>query len=339
MESTNSLSRGKRNLEGGDDQQECNKTALVSSHCLVSMSEMACNGGNSANGGASCSCGCGCAHGPKFEEIVPLPGVEKAKVFQCLLFVSGVNTLLQTLFGTRLPSVIVGSYSYIIPMISILHAKGHNTLLGPYGVEDCACHRFKQTMRSMQGALLVASCFQMLVGFLGVWTNVIRFLTPLTTGPLVTFTGLGLHYLGFPKLMKCAETGGPELVLAVFISQAISSQFVQNEEVQVLMGSVCNSALGPIPRDSFTNLDGKWIYIPYPFQWGRPTFNPGEVFAIMTATMVASVESSGTFLATARYGSDKPVPTSILNGGIGWLGFGTLLSGMFGTVTGPTASV
>ncbi|PSS31495.1 Nucleobase-ascorbate transporter like [Actinidia chinensis var. chinensis] len=371
------------------------------------MSEMACNGGNSANGGASCNCGCGCAHGPKFEEIVPLPGVqyctdsppwldtlalgfqhyiitlgttalissifvnelggsnvEKAKVFQCLLFVSGVNTLLQTLFGTRLPSVIVGSYSYITPMISILQAKRHNTLLGPYGVEDCACHRFEQTMRSMQGALLVASCFQMLVGFLGVWTKVIRFLTPLSTGPLVTFTGLGLHYLGFPKLMKCAEAGVPELVLAVFISQYLPSLCKTKrfrylwDRFAILLSVLFLGILSLILTESGaydhvslnrqascrTDRAGlmsgaSWIYIPYPFQWGRPTFNPGEAFAIMTATMVASVESSGAFLATARYGSDKPVPTSILNGGVGWLGFGTLLSGMFGTVTGPTASV
>lgn len=45
---------------------------------------------------------------------------EKAKVIQTLLFVAGINTLLQTLFGTRLPAVIGGSYTYVATTISII---------------------------------------------------------------------------------------------------------------------------------------------------------------------------------------------------------------------------
>ncbi|XP_058183724.1 putative nucleobase-ascorbate transporter 10 isoform X1 [Rhododendron vialii] len=52
-------------------------------------------------------------------------------------------------------------------------------------------------MRGMQGALIIASCFQMLIGFLGLWRNVVRFLTPLSMVPHMTFTRLGLYYLGF----------------------------------------------------------------------------------------------------------------------------------------------
>jgi len=47
---------------------------------------------------------------------------EKAKVIQTLLFVAGINTLLQTLFGTRLPAVIGGSYTYVATTISIILA-------------------------------------------------------------------------------------------------------------------------------------------------------------------------------------------------------------------------
>lgn len=45
---------------------------------------------------------------------------EKAKVIQTVLFVSGLNTLLQTSFGTRLPAVIGGSYTFVAPTISII---------------------------------------------------------------------------------------------------------------------------------------------------------------------------------------------------------------------------
>lgn len=66
--------------------------------------------------------------------------VEKAKVIQTLLFVSGLNTLAQTLFGTRLPSVIGASHAFIIPMTSILHAKRyHLESPEPYG-DYCTYH-------------------------------------------------------------------------------------------------------------------------------------------------------------------------------------------------------
>ncbi|GAB2215827.1 hypothetical protein Droror1_Dr00020230, partial [Drosera rotundifolia] len=38
-----------------------------------------------------------------------------------MLFVQGINTLLQTLFGTRLPAAIGGSYAYMVPIVSIIN--------------------------------------------------------------------------------------------------------------------------------------------------------------------------------------------------------------------------
>ncbi|KAJ0480704.1 hypothetical protein HanIR_Chr13g0634691 [Helianthus annuus] len=51
------------------------------------------------------------------------------------------------------------------------------------------------------------------------------------------------------------------------------------------------------------------------------------------------VQSTGSFLATARYGSATPVPPSVLSRGFGWLGFGIFIDSMCGTVTGFAASV
>nr|KJB31306.1 hypothetical protein B456_005G185400 [Gossypium raimondii] len=81
------------------------------------------------------------------------------------------------------------------------------------------------------------------------------------------------------------------------------------------------------------------IRVPYPFQWGAPTFDAGEAFAMMAASFVALVESTGTFLAVARYASATPMPPSILSRGIGWQGIGILFSGIFGTGNGSSVSV
>lgn len=51
-----------------------------------------------------------------------------------LLFVAGINTLLQTWFGTRLPVVIGGSYAFIIPAISVALSRRFNFYIDPHQV-------------------------------------------------------------------------------------------------------------------------------------------------------------------------------------------------------------
>ncbi|XP_019254267.1 PREDICTED: nucleobase-ascorbate transporter 7-like [Nicotiana attenuata] len=137
---------------------------------------------------------------------------ETAKVVQTMLFISGVNTLLQSLFGTRLPLVIGGSYAYLIPITSIIQFNSSSVLQDPE-------LRFMHTMRGIQGALIVTSGFQIIMGFFGLWRNLVRLLSPLFVAPLVTLTGLGLYHLGFPLIAECVEVGIPQLIFMVVITQ------------------------------------------------------------------------------------------------------------------------
>ncbi|KAI4353782.1 hypothetical protein L6164_002710 [Bauhinia variegata] len=290
--------------------------------------------------------------------IVPEMGgghAEKARVIQSLLFVSGLSTFLQSLFGTRLPTVIVGSYTYIIPVMSIVQARRFNSYTDPY-------ERFTQTIRGIQGALILSACFQMVMGFFGFWRTVVRFLSPLSVVPFVTFTGLGLYNIGFPMLAQCVELGLPALIIIVFISQYLN-RFISTKkpvfERFTVLFSVAIAWLYALLLTSSTLYNQKpettqascrtdragiissapWVYFPYPFQWGSPTFNTGEAFAMMTASFVSLFESTGTFYAAARYGMATPVPPSVISRGTGWVGVSVLLNGMFGSVTGSTASV
>nr|XP_043617618.1 putative nucleobase-ascorbate transporter 10 [Erigeron canadensis] len=280
--------------------------------------------------------------------------VEKAKAIQTLLFLSGINTLTQTTFGTRLPSVVGGSHSFLVPVMSIIRAKRYNAFQESH-------ERFAQTMRGVQGALILASVFQTILGFLGLWRNIVRYLSPLSIVPLVTFTGFGLYYLAFPMLGKCVAIGLAELVLIVLISQYLPLYITSKKTIferyavllSVTVSWICagiftwSGAYGKSTEALTacrTNTSGltheaPWIYIPYPFQWGTPTFDAGEVFVMMVASFVSSIESTGSFLATARYGSATPVPPCILNRGICWLGFANFLGSMCGTVTGFSASI
>ncbi|XP_078431337.1 nucleobase-ascorbate transporter 6-like [Wolffia australiana] len=278
---------------------------------------------------------------------------EKARVVQTLLFVAGLNTLLQTSFGTRLPAVIGGSYTFVLPTISIILAGRYNNIANPR-------EKFERIMRATQGAMIVASTLQIIVGFSGLWRNVARYLSPLAAVPLVTLVGMGLYELGFPGVAKCIEIGLPQLLLLIFLSQYLPHVLHNHvfERFAVLVSvavvwlyayflTIGGAYKGSPPKTQIhcrTDKSGlvsgsPWIRIPYPFQWGAPTFDAGEAFAMMAASFVALVESSGTFIAVSRYASATPLPPSVLSRGIGWQGIAILLDGLFGTASGSSVSV
>ncbi|KAG4159949.1 hypothetical protein ERO13_D02G203500v2 [Gossypium hirsutum] len=286
--------------------------------------------------------------------IVPLMGggnTEKAEVINTLLFVSGLNTLLQTFFGTRLPVVIGGSYVFIIPTVSIALSSRYSFLTDPN-------ERFKESMRDVQGALIVASFFTMTIGFFGFW----RIFSPLAAVPLVILTGLGLYSHGFPQLARCIEVGLPALIAVIFFSQYIPHLIKSNRaifdrfailfsivviwvyaEILTAAGAYDNSVSKAqfscrTDRSGLTSA-ASWIRVPYPLQWGRPSFHAGDAVSVIAASFVAIIESTGTFIAASRYASATPIPPSVHSRGVGWLGVAILLNGLFGTGTGSTASV
>ncbi|KAD2806022.1 hypothetical protein R6Q59_028993 [Mikania micrantha] len=283
---------------------------------------------------------------------------EKADVIQTMLFVAGLNTLLQTMFGTRLPAVIGSSYTYVPSTISII-------LSGRWSDPNPVA-RFKKEMRAIQGALIIASTIQIILGFSGLWRNVARLLSPLSAVPLVALAGFGLYELGFPEVARCVEIGLPQLIILVLLSQYLShlvhsgknifERFAVLISVAIVwiyayiltVSGVYNHTALKTQTSCRTDRSGlihaaPWIRAPYPFQWGAPSFDAGEAFAMMMTAFVALVEacffSTGGFIAVSRYASATPMPPSILSRGVGWQGIGILLSGMFGTVSGSSVSM
>ncbi|CAA6661468.1 unnamed protein product [Spirodela intermedia] len=272
---------------------------------------------------------------------------EKGRVIQTALFVSGVNTLLQTFFGTRLPSVMSSSYAFVVPTISIILADRYSEIADPH-------ERFKRIIRGTQGALIVASTVQIILGFSGLWRKVT------SCSPCYPLVGMGFYELGFPGVGKCVEIGLPQLILLVVFSQylphVLPGQVFNRFAVLISVAIVWLYAYlltvsgaykySPLKTQSHCRTDrsglvggAPWIRFPYPFQWGTPTFNAGEAFAMVASAFVALVESTGTYIAISRYASATPLPPSVLSRGIGWQGVAVLLDGLFGTANGSSVSV
>ncbi|KAJ1294072.1 hypothetical protein BS78_01G118300 [Paspalum vaginatum] len=269
--------------------------------------------------------------------IVPLMGggpAEKAIVIQTILFLAGINTLLQVYLGTRLPAVMGGSYTYIYPAVAIILSPRYALFIDPL-------ERFVYTMRSLQGALIIAGIFQAVIGLFGIWRVFIRFLSPLAAAPFVTLSGLGLFYFAFPGVAKCIEVGLPALVLVVLFAEYAAHFFGKGSfvfgrcavlvtviivwvyaEILTVAGAYNDS--GRVTQISCrTDRSGiiqgsPWVRFPHPFQWGYPIFCLQDCLAMMAASFASLIESTGTFIVVSRYAGATFCPPSVFSRGIGW---------------------
>ncbi|PIA36841.1 hypothetical protein AQUCO_03200067v1 [Aquilegia coerulea] len=291
--------------------------------------------------------------------LVPLMGGsdgDKIRVIQTLLFVSGINTLLQALFGTRLPAVVGGSFAYIIPIIYIIGDSSLQRITEPH-------ERFLQTMRAIQGAMITSSSLQIVLGYSQVWGLFSRFFSPLGMAPVVGLVGLGLLDRGFLLVGNCVEIGIPMLLIVILLSQYLKHvRLVRTvpifERFTVLIcvpiiwvyAHILTSAGAYRNTHVITQLSCRtdrarliyaapWFKVPYPLQWGKPTFNAGHTFAMMSAVLVSTIESTGAYKAASRLAIATPPPAYVLSRGIGWQGIGIMLDGLCGSLTGSTVSV
>ncbi|KAF8022927.1 hypothetical protein BT93_F0442 [Corymbia citriodora subsp. variegata] len=279
---------------------------------------------------------------------------DKARVIQALLFMSGINTLLQTLLGTRLPTVMGASLAFYLPVLSIIN----DTLDKTFNSEH---DRFLYTMRTIQGSLIVSSFVNIILGYSKAWGNFTRYFSPLIIVAVVSVVSLGLFTRGFPLLANCVQIGLPMLIVLIlseYLKRILPVGHVKLERYALLLciGIIWAFAAIITVSGAYNNVkeqtktscrvdyshllsSAPWIKIPYPLQWGTPIFKASHVFGMMGAALVSSAESTGAFFAAARLAGATPPPAHVLSRSIGLHGIGMLLEGIFGSVVGTTASV
>ncbi|KAJ0570816.1 putative xanthine/uracil/vitamin C permease [Helianthus annuus] len=280
---------------------------------------------------------------------------DKARVIQTVLFMSGLNTLLQTLIGNRLPTVMGPSFAYILSVLAIIN---------DFADEDFSSEhqRFEHTIRAIQGALIISSFVNIIIGFSRAWGDFTKFFSPVVIVAYVCVVGLGLFGRGFPELANCAEIGLPMLVFLVVFQQylkrlhhrahSILERFAllfcialvwAFAAILTVAGAYNNvgqqTKLSCRTDRSYLIESAPWVKISYPFQWGTPIFRASHVFGMMGAALVSTVESTGTFYAASRFAGATPPPAHVISRSIGFQGIGQLFDGMFGSIVGNTASV
>uniref|UniRef100_A0A2C9VIQ0 Uncharacterized protein n=1 Tax=Manihot esculenta TaxID=3983 RepID=A0A2C9VIQ0_MANES len=187
------------------------------------------------------------------------------------------------------------------------------------------------------------------------------YIIPIISIALSTFSNYS-DSLDSHQVAKCIEIGLPALAILVFLTQFLPRIWKAKKEMVGQVAIVLSvsivwiyaeilTAAGAYDNttqqtqtycrtDSSGLIDAApWIKIPRPFQWGTPIFEAGDALSMMAASLVAVIESSGTFLASSKLSGAPPIPPSALTRGIGTQGIGTMIDAVFGTGNGSTASV
>ncbi|PKU67854.1 Nucleobase-ascorbate transporter 12 [Dendrobium catenatum] len=79
-----------------------------------------------------------------------------------------------------------------------------------------------------------------------------------------------------------------------------------------------------------------WFRFPYPLQWGTPVINWKMVIVMCAVSIIASVDSVGSYHASSLLVASRPPTAGILSRGIGLEGVSSILAGLWGTGVGST---
>lgn len=308
-----------------------------------------------------------------------------------IFFVSGICTLLQTTFGVRLPIVQGGSLSFITPAVAILsqpqwscpytearNQNGTTVNFTSFGLPEVGSegHReiWSKRIREIQGAVMLASVFQIVIGFSGILGIMLRYVGPLVIAPTIALIGMSLFSIA---AVKASQQWW--IALSTMILVTVFSQFMRKTKIPCVTGmekNRCKTTRLPVfdlfpvllaviiswvicailtitnvlPNDpekwgytartdtkSYVLEKSEWFRFPYPGQWGTPTVSAGSVFGMLAAVIASMIESVGDYYACARLSQAPPPPMHAVTRGIGTEGIGCLLAGAIGSANGTTS--
>ncbi|XP_077965771.1 solute carrier family 23 member 2-like [Styela clava] len=232
-------------------------------------------------------------------------------------------------------------------------------------------------MNEIQGAVIFCAAFQLLIGLTGSMGFLLRYIGPLTIAPTMTMitygaidiavnmcgkqwgiamfvTGLffvtsicmGRVLVPIPRLLRykkrwmCATTRQP--IFSMFpVIFTISSGWILCYIITEAGGFSDDPSDPSYQARTDTNSDAiansPWFRIPYPFQFGLPTFSASTILGMMAAVLPGILESIGDYNATAVVCKENPPPKHAVNRGITMEGVGVLLSALFGTGNATTS--
>ncbi len=259
-----------------------------------------------------------------------------AVLISSVMLCSGLATLIQVTFGTRLPIIQGVSFSFLAAFFAII----------AYGKDPAHPLTPGEMMQYIAGSIIVGALIEIAVGFSGLVGWLRRVLSPVVIGPVIMLIGLALFKHGAPKAGTHWPTSGLTILLVIVFSLILArrSRFFRIFPILSAVVIVCvvcgvlsvtgvfapghpaHVTLDPVRSAACVRSNPA----DFVFPWGLPKFRLGFIVAVLAGYLASIVESFGDYHACSYMsGAGDPTPKQISRG-IGCEGIGCLLTGVFG---------
>ena len=257
-------------------------------------------------------------------------GVLISSVMLC----SGVATMIQSSFGSRLPIIQGVSFSFIAAFFAIIGT------IGERGGDA------NEMMQYIAGAVMVGAVVEMIVGFSGLMGYLRRLLSPVVVGPVIMLIGLALFQHGAPKAGADWLISGLTILLVIVFSLVLARRYRVFQLFPILLSIVCVVTLcwglsltgvyrlgDPSYVDTSAAQNAAWLRVnptEIVLPWGPPRFETGFILAVLAGYLASMIESFGDYHACAHMaGGTDPSPRQISRG-IGCEGVGCFITSLLG---------
>nr|XP_028577977.1 solute carrier family 23 member 1 isoform X1 [Podarcis muralis]XP_028577978.1 solute carrier family 23 member 1 isoform X1 [Podarcis muralis]XP_028577979.1 solute carrier family 23 member 1 isoform X1 [Podarcis muralis] len=297
-------------------------------------------------------------------------------IFSCV----GITTLIQSTVGIRLPLFQASALAFLVPAKSILALEKwkcppEGEIYGNWTLPLNTSHIWQPRMREIQGAIIVSSLVEVVIGLVGLPGAMLNYIGPLTVTPTVSLIGLSVFQAAGDRAGSHWGIAALSIFLIILFAQYLRNvsfllpgykwgQGCTVFRIQIfkmfpiilailVVWLLCYilTVTDVFPRDvdaygfkARTDARGEiisiapWFRLPYPCQWGIPTVTAAAVLGMFSATLCGIVESIGDYYACARLAGAPPPPVHAINRGIFTEGISCIIAGLLGTGNGSTSS-
>uniref|UniRef100_A0A8B9ZXB4 S23A1 protein n=2 Tax=Anas zonorhyncha TaxID=75864 RepID=A0A8B9ZXB4_9AVES len=297
-------------------------------------------------------------------------------IFTCV----GITTLIQTTVGIRLPLFQASALAFLVPAKSILalekwRCPPEEEIYGNWTLPLNTSHIWQPRMREIQGAIVVSSLVEVVIGLLGLPGALLSYIGPLTVTPTVALIGLSVFQAAGERAGSHWGIAALSIVLIVLFAQYLRNVTIRLPgyrwgrgfvllRVQIfkmfpiilaimvvwlLCYLLTRTGVFPSSPEEYgykarTDARGEilsvapWFRVPYPCQWGLPTVTSAAVLGMFSATLAGIIESIGDYYSCARLAGAPAPPVHAINRGIFTEGISCIIAGLLGTGNGSTSS-
>ncbi|MEM8944355.1 MAG: solute carrier family 23 protein [Planctomycetota bacterium] len=290
-------------------------------------------------------------------ELLNLQLTNTALLISSVMLCSGVATLLQSTYGSRLPIIQGVSFSFLAAFFVIVASA--QTESAPNWAAVVAGDTSEATltplveqweaagalgMRTIAGAVIVGGLIEAVIGFSGLMGLARRVLSPVVIGPVIMLIGLALYQAGAPVAASNWAVSSSMMALIVLFALILSRKIRIFQLFPMLLAIATMVTIcwflgrnGTIPKEdpAFVDLSAfdraDWFRVKTVFfPWGLPEWSISAIVAVLAGYLASMIESFGDYHACKNMAGGGDPTQREVSRGIGMEGLGCAITGTLG---------